>query len=118
MADQNTPQNAPQAPVPPTNQQVESFGTALVNQVKELWAKYSIFFIIVGALLLVAKFGNVLMDLLAYFSKKDVEAATKKSDQLKSEEDAANKQANDLVKKANDLPNQEGPVDENWDRKK
>lgn len=113
MADQNTPQNPPQAQ--PTPQAPPAPSTSIL---KDLWTKHGIFFIVVGALLLAAKFGNVVIDLLTMASKKDVDQATKKDAQLKAEEDAANQKANDLVKKANDLPKQETPVDENWDKRK
>jgi hypothetical protein len=115
MSDQGDQQTPPQAtagiPAVPTD-------SVLKATVKDLWAKYSIFFIIVGILLLVAKFGDIAMNVLAWKSKKDVEEATKTDTRLRAEENTANQQANDLVKQAQDLPKTEGKVDENWNKKR
>lgn len=114
MADQNDqqspPQPAPSVPAVPTD-------STLKAAVKDLWSKYSIFFIVVGALILIAKFGDLAMDFLGWKSKKELDQAIKTDDKLKAEENAANQQANDLIKKANELPKTEGKVDENWDKK-
>lgn len=105
------PNNLPQ---PPSNDQVTGFFEGIKSSVRDLWAKYSIFFIVVGIMLLFAKFGSSLMDLIAYFSKKTLEDAQKKDGQLKTQEDAANQAANQLRKEANELPKTETPVDEDW----
>lgn len=105
-------------PTPPSDEQIKGFGASMVSSVKELWGKYSIFFIIVGALLLIAKFGDLIISFLTWLSKRQVENAQKQDAALKQQEDAANKQANDLIKKADELPSQQGPVDENWNKKK
>ena len=124
MADQTPPQNPPQAPpAPPTVSQqaptvVVQAETGLKSVIKDLWGKYGIFFVLIGILLLVAKFNDVIMDLLGWSSKKDLQKAEKTDAELKAQEDAANQQADALVKKANDLPSQEGKVDENWNQKK
>lgn len=119
MPDQNDQQSpsipapAPQNPVPQTNVVEETFSSA----VKALWAKYGIFFILVGIGILALKFGNLAMDILGWSSKKDLEQAQKTDAQLKAKEDATNAQANALVKEANDLPKTEGKVDDDWDKK-
>ena len=131
MADQNdqqnppAPQPAPQAPTPVVASTVQQAPTVVVQAetglksvIKDLWGKYGIFFVLIGILLLVAKFNDVIMDLLGWSSKKDLQKAEKTDVQLKAQEDAANQQADALVKKANDLPSQEGKVDENWNQKK
>lgn len=107
MPDSN---DQPSLPTPPTDSTIKSV-------IKDLWAKYSIFFVIVGILMLVAKFGNLAMDFLAFKSKRAVDDAQKTDQKLKAEENAANKQANDLIKQAEDLPKTEKPVDENWNKK-
>lgn len=85
--------------------------------VKDLWGKYSLFFTTVGLLLLAAKFSNVLMDLLNSASKKDLQNAQKTDIVLKAKEETANQQADALVKQAEDLPKQEGTVQDDWFKK-
>lgn len=104
MPDQNLPQ-------PPSDSTLKAI-------IKDLWSRYSIFFIIVGVLLLIAKFGDIAMDIIGYKSKKLLENTQKQDGVLKAQEDAANKQANDLIAKADNLPNTGEKVDENWNKKK
>lgn len=113
-------QNDPQSPSTPT---VASTVEAKVEQVasftfKSLWEKYGILFIIMGALLLIAKYSSVFMEFLSWSSKKDLQDAQKVDTQLKTQEDAANKQADALVQAAKDLPKQEGTVSDDWYTKK
>lgn len=126
MADQTPPAAPPQAPAAPPapaptstlNQAVEAkVEQGFSTVVKGLWAKYGILFILVGIGLLIAKFGDIASTILAYMSKKDVSDAQKTDTQLKAQEDAANQQADALVKKADALPAQEGQVDDDWDKK-
>lgn len=122
MADQNDTQSPPQAqpvvPAAPSNAAIEVVKTGFVATVKDLWSKYSIFFIIFGALILIAKFNDLISDILGLASKKDVADATKTDEQLKAKETAANDQANALIKQANELPSKEGVVDADWNKKK
>ena len=120
MADQQDPPAAPPvaATAPPAatttptiKQEVEQ------SLIKGLWSKYGILFILVGLGLLVAKFGDIAMSLLASLSKKELQDAQKTDTQLKAQENAANQQADALVKKADELPSQEGKVDDDWDKK-
>ena len=111
MADEQTPPAA--SPAAPAAQPA---ATPTPSIIKEMWSKYGILFILVGAGLLIAKFGDIAMSLLASASKKDIEAAQKTDTQLKAQ-DAANQQADALVKKADALPAQQGKVDDDWDKK-
>lgn len=86
--------------------------------IKPLWDKYGIFFIVFGVLLLVAKGANLIIDFLSWRSKQELDSAKKQDASLSAEETKYNNQANQLIDKANSLPSQEKPVDENWDRKK
>ena len=83
-----------------------------------MWSKYGILFILVGIGLLIAKFGDIVTDILAASSKKDLKNAQKTDTQLKAQEDAASQQADALVKQADAMPAQEGEVDDDWDKKK
>lgn len=117
MADQNDTQS-PSQPVPaPQTPAAGIVEETFSSAVKALWAKYGIFFILIGIGILALKFGNLLMDILGWSSKKDLEQAQKTDTQLKAKEDATNAQANALVKEANDLPKTEGKVDDDWDKK-
>lgn len=126
MPDQNdnqSPSQPPTAaqnplPVPPSNSVLQDAAGGLKETIKDLWSKYSIFFIVVGVALLVAKFSSVLMDLLGYLSKREVEQAQKTDAVLKAQEDSANQQADALVKHAQELPSQQGKVTSDWNKKK
>jgi hypothetical protein len=121
MADQNDQQTQPQPSQPATTappSESQEVTNTLLAPVKQLWTKYGIFFIIVGVLLIALKFGNLAMDVLGWSSKKDLQDAQKKDTELKAQEDAASSQADSLVTQANNLPNQEGPVDADWNLKK
>jgi hypothetical protein len=113
-----TPLQVTVAPSATVTDKVESaVETGAKSVLKDLWGKYGVLFLLVGLFLLVAKFSDVIMDILGWSSKKDLQKAQATDTTLKAEADAANQQANDLVKKANELPNQEGTVDADWDKK-
>lgn len=106
------------APTPTVAQEVKAEAEKTFSAIlKDMWSKYGILFILVGIGLLIAKFGNIATSLLAAASKKDVENAQKTDAQLKSQEDAANQQADALVKKADELPAQQGTVTDDWYKK-
>ena len=126
MTDQNDQQGPPAAiaapvapaPAPSVAQAVTTAATTAVdNSLKGLWNRYGIFFILVGLGLLILKFNGVIMDVLGWSSKKDLQEAQKTDTQLKAKEDATNTQADALIKQAQDLPKQEGQVDDDWDKK-
>lgn len=107
------------APTPgPTDVNVKTFWQKVTGDVKYLWDNDKIFLVVFGVLILFAKGSNLVIDFLAFRSKQEVDSATKQDAALKAQEDAAKEQADDLVKKANSLPSQQQPVDENWDKKK
>jgi hypothetical protein len=111
-------QNSPQLPVPPTDAQVLTFGQKIKADIGYLWDHEKIFLVIFGVLILAGKFTSMLMDYIAYSSKKTLDKAVQQDGQLKKEEDAANNQANALVDEAKKLPSQEAPVTEDWYKKK
>lgn len=97
---------------------VLSFGEKLKADVSYLWANNRIFLIGFGVLIILAKGASLLMDFLAWRSKQLVDSTVKQDDVLKKQEDAAKSQADALVKRANELPSQEKPVSEDWNKKK
>lgn len=102
----------------PTDANIKSFWDKITGSVKYLWENDKIFLVLFGVLIAAAKIVSLIMDFLAYQSKKEVDSAVKQDAALKAQEDSAKAQADALVKKANSLPGQEKPVDENWDKKK
>lgn len=91
------------------------------EKIKALWAKLGdtkIVLVIIGVITLIVKFRSIIIDLLVKDSKKTLDDATKKDDQLKAEETQANQQADALVKKAAEEGKTDAPVDENWNVKK
>lgn len=102
----------------PTDANVKTFWQKITGDVTYLWENDKIFLIVFGVLILAAKFSNLIIDFLAFQSKKEVDSTIKQDSALKAQEDAAKSAANALVKKANDLPAQQTPVDDNWDKKK
>jgi hypothetical protein len=81
---------------------------------KQIWDSSKGIIIGVGALLLVAKFRDLLMALLVRSSKKTLESAQKQDAQLKAQEDQANAQANQLINDANKLEADKKPVTDDW----
>lgn len=102
----------------PTDANVKTFWQKVTGDVTYLWENDKIFLVVFGVLILVAKGSSLIIDLLAYRSKQEVDSATKQDAVLKAQEDAHKAAANALVKQADALPSQEKPVDENWDKKK
>ena len=94
---------------------------AIVAQSIAAWAKISAYTFIVGILagiiFIIAKYRDILIDLIVGSAKRDVDAAQKKDDALKATEDAAKAQANQLVQKANDLDSGKTPVSDDWNKK-
>jgi hypothetical protein len=79
-----------------------------------LWNEYRGFIIFIGGLVLLLKFRELIINFLLNSAKNLFNSSTKTDQTIKLEEDKNNQAANNLVKEANDLPNQEKPVDENW----
>lgn len=91
--------------------------SSLKKVIQDLWSKYNVLFIVVGLFLLLSRFGYVIMELLAFSSKKEVEKADKKDEQLRKEEDSAKVESNKLVEEAKTLPSKELKIDEDWYKK-
>ena|SRR5665213_2595275 len=105
----------------PTDQEIESalksLWARLTADLNHLWANDRFFLIGACILVVLAKGANLMISLLAEKSKLQVDEASVEDAVLKAQEDAAKTQANALVQQANALPNQEKPVDSNWDKK-
>ena len=106
----------------PTLQDVKDalsvFYARLTADLKFMLSNDRIFLVIFGVLILVIKGASVMANILIFKSKAEVAVANKENAVLQAQENAANNQANALIKDANALPGQEKPVDGNWDKKK
>lgn len=90
-----------------------------INQdFKTLWNNNRIFLILLIPIILIIKFRNVIIDILVNASKQQIEDAQNKDAKLKTKEDQAKAQANQLVDEANKLGQQpQQPVDVDWYKK-
>lgn len=98
------------------NQQ-PSFGDKFNAPLKTLWESHKLFLIGFGIVILIWRFREAIIDLLVADSRKIVNEAKVKDSQLKSEEQKANAQADELVKQAEDLSKNKSEVDEDWYKK-
>jgi hypothetical protein len=116
--DQNNQQPPPQpvqivvstAPVPVKL----TFGQKFVGFFRYLFGEGRIILLLIAAGVAILEFGNSMMGSILKKDKKLVDDTQKKSDELKSQEDAASQQADALVKHAAELPSQEQPVKDDW----
>lgn len=95
-----------------------TFAQRLQQDLQTLWDHDKFFLLLFGILIITIKFGNVFMDFIASKSKKEVELATAEDSVLKTQENAANAQANDLVKQAQQLGQEKPVTNEDWYEKK
>ncbi len=95
-----------------------SFSGKLKMSAKDLWNNHKVFFVIFGALLLIVKFRDVLIDLLVSSAKNTLEDAKKEDGKLEGEENRAKSDADKLVQAAKEEPLKEKPVDADWYKKK
>lgn len=95
-----------------------SFGDKLQMDFKDLWNNHKVFFVVFGLLVLIVKFREVLINILISSAKKTMEEAKKEDANLSSQENQAKADADALVKKAQEEPSKEQPVDADWFKKK
>ena len=93
-----------------------SLWTKINTDVKELWDNNRIFLIIFGALILLVKFRQVIINLLVSNAQSIYSDAQKKDQVLQQQENQANQQANSLQQEAQKLEEVDS-VDENWYKK-
>lgn len=94
-----------------------SFKDKLAMDAKSLWNEHKLFFIIFGALILIVKFRDILIDILVSSANREMTDAKKQDASLAADENKANAQADELVKKAAEEPAKEKPVDDDWYKK-
>lgn len=86
-------------------------------KISEVWSKNKILFFIIIPLIILVKFRDILIQLIVSSAKRLMKETREKDAQLRNEANAANQQANDLVKKADAADDNKPPVDEDWHKK-
>lgn len=84
---------------------------------KDLWEKNKLFFLILIPIIVLIKFRDVFINLLVKGAKREVDQTQQQDATLAKKEDQANAQANQLVQDANQLGENKPTVDENWYKK-
>lgn len=87
------------------------------QDILSIWNNTKFFLIPLIILGLIVKFRDIIISVLVSSSKKVFKNAQDKNKTLQTKEDNNNKKADDLVKQANGLTSQEGPVAEDWYKK-
>jgi len=95
----------------------QGFWTKVTSDVNDLWEKDKGFVIAFGLIILAVKFREILINLIVSSGKALFQSAEKQNTDLDNQENNDNTTADNLVKKANQLPNDEKPVDPNWNQK-
>lgn len=96
---------------------LKAFWATLVTDAKDLWNKDKFLFLGLLALLLAAKFRDILTSLIVGAAKSTTQNAEQKNEKLVIQENVANNEANDLVKDAKTEETKPKPeVDENWNK--
>ena len=96
---------------------MDEFLAKLKTPISELWEKNKLFLVCFIVLILIVKFHDAIFDAIVSSSKKLLEESTKKDQILKTEEKAANDQANKLVEQSKALDSNKPTVDDNWFKK-
>lgn len=96
------------------DEKLKVFWAKLNSSFSDLWANNKLFLLVFGVLIVIVKFRQVLIGIIVAGSKRLLESTANKDSRLAMEEEEAKRKADELVKKAQEEPNQEKPVDENW----
>lgn len=99
------------------NQENPSFIDKFKSPISTLWDNHRTFLIIFGIAILIFKFREVIIDLLVSSARKTVSEAKEKDSVLKSEQNQANDQADQLRREAEALSKDKPKVDEDWNKK-
>lgn len=95
----------------------QSAWTAILSYIKGIWVQLTTMGIIVGAIVLIVEYRDILIDLLVNSSKRQVDSAKKEDQELADKENKANNAANALVDAANKLAQTQEQVDDDWNKK-
>jgi hypothetical protein len=96
---------------------LQALWTKLKGYALVVWNNAGVFKVVVvvgGVFLTVIKFHQALINLLVSSSKSLYNSTQKESNSLQQQENANNNVANQLVQQAEQLPNSEKPVSDDW----
>lgn len=99
------------------DEKIKALWASAVAKLKEVWNKNKILFFIIIPLLIIAKFRDVIIQILVASGKKLMEQARKQDGQLRQEANDANNKANSLINQADGRDDNKPPVGEDWHKK-
>ncbi len=91
--------------------------SAIWSDTKDTWARIKIYVLAIGALVIALEFRKLKEFLITYQGKKEIQQDKKQDAQLADKEKNANDASNALVQEANNLPNQQPPITDDWNKK-
>ncbi len=96
---------------------LKALWTTVKAQLADIWNRSKIFLLAIVGLVLALEFQKLKEFFLAYMGQKEINKAETKDQNLASQENTTNVQADVLVKDAQELPKEEKPVDDDWYKK-
>jgi hypothetical protein len=100
-----------------TNNVIKTTLLSIWGEIKDIWNRGKIFFIIIGGAILAFEFKNLQMWYLAYSSKKELQSAVKTDAKLATQETQDKTQADALVQQADSLTTDQPNTDPDWYKK-
>jgi hypothetical protein len=97
---------------------LKALWTRLKSNASDLWAGGRWFVAVLGVIVVVLKFKDLLVDFLVDGAKSIFNNTTKQTNDLNNQENQNNESADQLVDDAKKLPDQEPPVSDGWNTKK
>lgn len=91
---------------------------SLKGQIVDIWERFKMYIIGALALILTLEFRKLKEYLIVKSAQNEMKNDQKQDQVLSNKEQAANNQANQLIKDAQQLPSTEQPVQEDWYTKK
>lgn len=88
-----------------------------VEKLKEIWNKNKLLILIIVPLILLAKFRDILIDLIVASGKRLMDKTKAEDAKLKQEQDEANNKANQIIANADKKDDDKPPVDDDWYKK-
>ena len=93
---------------------IKSFISRLDQPIIDLWNNDRVFLLIFGLIIVIVKFRGLLISFIVAASQAMIKKDDTINTILVNQENQDNNEANQDVQQANNLPNQEPPVDPDW----
>ena len=98
-------------------QKLKELWAKVKQQITDLWDKDKGIFLLIAIAAIAVKFRDLLIDILINSGKRVKENADKKDSKLANQENQANAQAEELIKKASEEGQNQPPVGDDWYKK-